>query len=308
MERVERELRDVPGVGARVGRAARGILDVPGKRLRPLCVVLASRLGRGLGDGGIDLAVAAELLHGATLLHDDVIDEGEERRGRPAPRMIVGNAASVLAGDWLLTEALRRVRRSGHPELLAEVVEMLSLLVEAEALQLDGRDGLEASEDRYFRVVDGKTAALFVWAIRAGATAGGLDEGMRDALARFARGLGVAFQLVDDLLDYAGDAAAMGKGVFADLEEGKVTYPLLVGLARDPSLRRILEAARERERLGELGPEVRARLERTGALERTRDEARRRVAGAVRELQALPDGPARFALGALAGSLADRAS
>ena len=152
--------------------AARHLLDLGGKRLRPLCVALAARAGSGFDRAARDLAVAAELVHSATLLHDDVVDLGDRRRGAPTARVIYGNIASIYAGDWLLVEALRRIRSTGHLDLLDRALDTLDQLLGAEALQLALR-GTVPARSSYFEVVEGKTASLFRWAMAAGARAGG---------------------------------------------------------------------------------------------------------------------------------------
>src|SRR5690606_25678383 len=184
-----------------------------------------------------DLAVACELVHAATLLHDDVIDEGTERRGAPAARVIYGNSASVLAGDALFTEALRLVGRAGVPGLLDELLTVIAEMVDAEALQLERRGRLDLSREAYLRVIRGKTATLFRWALRAGGGAAGLGAGQVDALGEAGASLGLAFQLTDDLLDLDGDPAVTGKDALADLRQGKVTWPVILACEREPDLR-----------------------------------------------------------------------
>lgn len=215
----------------------------PGKLLRPLCVLLAGSLGRGIGSRTRNLAVAVELIHNATLLHDDVIDAAETRRGEASARALYGNPASVLSGDWLLIEALRRVRRDGDPELLDRTLSTIEGMIDAEAIQLARRGLLDGGRSEYFRIIEGKTGALFRLAFAFGARAGGLDRTRERALEEYGAGLGVAFQIVDDLLDINGDPALTGKDLLNDLREGKMTYPLLLALERDPELRPILEQA-----------------------------------------------------------------
>lgn len=302
---IEGELRDFEATletlprGARVvQQAARHLLDLGGKHLRPMCVALASKLGAGFDDRARQLAMAVELVHTATLLHDDVIDLGTSRRGVPTARAVYGNAASIFAGDWLLIEALRRIRRAGVAGLLDHMLDIIEEMILAESLQLERRGRLSDDEAIYFRVVEGKTAALFRWAMHAGGRAGGLDDESCRALERYGAHLGVAFQTVDDLLDFGGDERHTGKGLFADLREGKTTYPLLLALRRDPALRSLLEQALDQG--GEL-PETMARtvlasMERTGALADCRALAHERVQKAVASLAPIPDGPGKDAL------------
>src|SRR5262249_22155884 len=142
----------------------------------PLCVALAARAGNGFGAAARQLAVAVELVHTATLLHDDVVDVGDTRRGAPAARVVYGNAASIFAGDWLLVEALRRVRAAAVPDALDRLLDIIEEMIMAESTQLDRRGVMVADRAAYFRVVEGKTASLFRWALWAGGRAGGLDE------------------------------------------------------------------------------------------------------------------------------------
>jgi octaprenyl-diphosphate synthase len=306
----EAELSGLVRGGSVVHRSAHHLLDLGGKHLRPVCVVLAAKLGSGFGPVARNLAMAVELLHNATLLHDDVIDVGERRRGQPAARMVYGNAATVLAGDWLLVEALKRIRQSGHHELLALALDTLDDMIAAEAIQLENRGRVNVNREDYFRVVDGKTAALFRLAMRAGAIAGGLPADQVNALERYGTHFGAAFQLVDDLLDVAGDPAITGKTTFSDLHEGKMTYPLLLALQCDPSLQCWVERLL-REHAGEPLPShirdrVQRRLHTTGSIRDCRALARKRAQDAVDCLEPIPDGPGRSVLASLAAIPVER--
>ena len=181
--------------------AAADLLEAGGKRVRPMTVLLSAACF-GAATGRVrDLAVVAELVHLATLLHDDVIDDGQERRGCPAPRRVWGNAVSVLAGDLLLTHALERTALAGLPAVLADLFVTLRRLVDGEIVQLRGRANLDVREEVYFRIVRDKTASLFQWAARAGARAAGAPDDAVAALGDFGVHLGVAFQLLDDVLE-----------------------------------------------------------------------------------------------------------
>lgn len=306
---VERSLAEVSRSGRRVGRCVDQILLRKGKRLRPMCVILAARLGRGAGPAGHSLAVASELLHGATLLHDDVIDEADHRRGAPSGRALEGNAASVLAGDWLLTSALFHVRAAGLPDVLDDFLRVLEVLVAAEALQLDRRGRLDPDVACYERIVEGKTAALFGFCLSAGARVGGVDPMWRGALERYACHLGQAFQLTDDLLDYAGDPAKTGKALYEDLRQGKATYPLILGLKRDPRIASAISEGLDSTvtdwRL--LGAHVRRRLESVGALSDAREQAHALARDAADALAHLPMCEASEALATLAATVGSRA-
>jgi len=305
-ELVRSDMRDVevfldamPFDDDAVRRSAGHLVARGGKRLRPMCVSLASRLGTGFDERIRDLAVAVELVHCATLLHDDVVDVGDRRRGAPTARVLYGNAASIFAGDWLLVEALRLVRRSAGGDVLERLLDRIDAMITAEAIQLDKRGRFEASEEHYFAIVDGKTAALFRWAMYAGGRGGGLAVERCEALERFGRGLGMAFQLVDDALDYEGTSAVLGKEPFADLREGKMTYPLLVAARGDADVRALLERAAKDEStaFGDEAVEIVAKgLAATDAVAVTRRLANEHVDRAIAELSGFEDGPAKRAL------------
>lgn len=304
----EAELARVDRGVRAVQRAAHHLLDLGGKHLRPMCVLLAARAGGQAGRGARELALAVELVHTATLLHDDVVDLGDKRRGAEAARLVYGNAASVFAGDWLLIQALTRVRRSGVEGALDRLLAIIDEMILAESLQLEQRGTLAADPAVYFRVVEGKTAALFRWAMWAGGLAGGLDRAGADALEAYGLHLGVAFQVVDDYLDLAGDTLVTGKSLFTDLREGKMTYPLLLALEREPSLRPVLEA--HVGGAGDLPPDVvrtiADALGRTNALADTRALALDHVDRAIDALGGLTPGRAVDALVTVAQATAHR--
>jgi octaprenyl-diphosphate synthase len=303
---VDAHLHEVVGSGvAPATTSARHLLDAGGKRVRPLAVLLAAGCFGAIPDGARDLAVVAELIHLATLLHDDVVDDAALRRGRPTARTVFGNAVSVLAGDLLLTHALERTSAVAPPVVLRELFATLRRLVDGEVIQLRGRSEIDVRPATYFTVVRDKTASLFVWATRAGATIAGAPRESVDALGAFGEHVGVAFQLVDDLLDYTGDPDATGKALHADLDEGKLTLPLLLAIEREPTLARHLEPARSRDALAA------ARLVEAVHAHRTCDEVRRAARAetdlGLLALATLPPSCARDLLGAIAAELADRA-
>ncbi len=323
-----------------IHRAAHHLLDLKGKHLRPTCVALASRFGDGFTPRARSLAVAVELVHSATLLHDDVVDVAERRRGQPTACVVYGNAASIFAGDWLLVAALRRIAAADVPGLLDHMLAVIDEMIAAESIQLErrgqlagrgdsgrtggrdsgraggrdsgragGRDsGRAGGRDDYFAIAEGKTAALFRWAMVAGARAAELPSASEAALDRFGLHLGVAFQAVDDELDFA-TSDNTGKDPLADLREGKLTFPLVVAIERQPQLATAIEQlladpSPPRSALAELATSVRA----TGALTATRALAEERVQCALAELELLPAGPAREALVTVALASLERAS
>lgn len=311
MSALEEALTQLPTGESIVHKSAHHLLEAGGKRLRPMCVVLASRLGSGLDDRTRGFGVAVELVHCATLLHDDVVDVGDQRRGQPSARTLYGNAASIFAGDWLLIEALRKVRAAEMPDVLVRLLDIIDEMIFAEAIQLENRGRVDARLATYMRVVEGKTAALFRWAMHAGAKAGGLDEEMCAALGDFGLHLGVAFQLIDDVIDYSEDDAQTGKSTFADLREGKMTYPVIVALERDPLLRQVIEDL-IRQPPGEVSPALRTRLlaglRRTGALESSRDLAVEKAELACASLAGFPPSQALEALFTVARATVHRES
>jgi octaprenyl-diphosphate synthase len=311
---LSREMAEVEAlIGEHVGAgvppatdAARHLFDAGGKRVRPMALLLAHGCWRPIDERARGLAAAAELVHMATLLHDDVIDDGDQRRGRPTSRRVWGNAVSVLAGDLLLVEALR-LGSAASAATWQELVATLGRLVDGEVVQLRGRLAVSLDEATYFEVVRGKTASLFAWALRAGAREGGAPEAAIDALGAFGGHLGVAFQLVDDVLDYDGDPSATGKSMLADLGEGKVTLPLIRAAAGDGARVAALVAdvrsgdAAAAERLAAL---VRA----SGACEHVRALAREETARAVAGLAVVPECRAREVLADVARGLTARVS
>lgn len=308
LEGLERELDTVPRREHVVGQSGRHLLSLGGKRIRPLCVALASRMGEADPYVVRKLGCAAELVHSATLLHDDVVDHSEMRRGKPTAWTLYGNAASVFAGDWLLIEAIRRVRVAGVPGLLDRLLDVIDEMITGEALQLDRRGRIQADAESYFEVIEGKTAALFRWALFAGGRAAGLGDDACVALERYGYHLGVAFQIVDDALDLAGDPSDTGKALFTDLKEGKMTYPLIVGLQRDPSMKEPLHRAvlGSEEIDVSMAKELLERLRATGAIEEAHQKALEHADHAIACLDSLPDTMARGALAGVARIAVER--
>jgi octaprenyl-diphosphate synthase len=284
-------------------QSARHLLDQEGKRLRPICVALAARAGSGFNAAARAYAVSVELVHNATLLHDDVVDLGDRRRGADAARVVYGNAASIFGGDWLLVDALCRIQGAGIPGVIERMLEVIKEMVVAESLQLAGRGRLRASMSEYFQVVSGKTAALFRWGMYAGARAGGLGERETAALEAYGEQLGTGFQLVDDVLDVAGDPSATGKALLTDLREGKMTYPLILAMERDRELVPVLEQICAESEVA-LDPALGARVMKTLVATRVADDcldlATRFCREAVKSLEVLPASRARASLEAVA--------
>lgn len=311
---ITREMADVEEligkhVGAGVAPAtdsARHLFAAGGKRVRPMALLLAHACWSPVDEKARGLAAAAELVHMATLLHDDVIDDGDQRRGQPTSRRVWGNAVSVLAGDLLLVEALR-LASFAAPASWRELVSTLGLLVDGEVVQLRGRLAVSLDEATYFEIVRGKTASLFEWALRAGAREGGAPDAAVAALGGFGGHIGVAFQLVDDVLDYDGDAAATGKSMLADLGEGKVTLPLIRAAAADPAAVASL-VAQVRAGNADAAQKLGALVRSSGACDRVRELAREETSRALACLAEVPECRSREVLADVARGLAARVS
>ncbi len=286
-----------PAVSAAEHLVARG-----GKRVRPLALLLAARcFSSTIESRFYQLAAVVELVHSATLLHDDVIDEGDERRGAPTSRKLHGNGVSVLSGDLLLVNALDRTRQAA-PELLGELIQTLRSLVDGEIIQLRGRTELDVTEETYEAVLRNKTASLFAFAARAGAQMAGADSKAQEALASYGDSLGIAFQLVDDVIDYEGEQS--GKTLFADLLEGKLTLPLVLAIQKDPELEALVARIHQGDEA--VVAEVSRRVIQSGSCEVVRARALDYTERAVRSLDQLPASPARELLRVVAREMTRR--
>jgi octaprenyl-diphosphate synthase len=266
-----------------------------------LALLLSSACFGPVPDVARELAVVAELIHSATLLHDDVVDEGLERRGAPTARRLFGNGVSVLAGDMLLVHSLERTAQHA-PEVLPALISTLRLLVQGEIIQMRGRTELDVSEQTYERVLREKTASLFGWATGTGARVAGATAGEQERLRAFGERLGIAFQLVDDALDYSGEDS--GKTLLADLREGKLTLPLVLAVQRAPELLEPLK----RIHLGDSEPVrfVSRAVMESGTCDEVRRRAEHLTAGAVEALSGIAPSPARSLLEQVAYQLAER--
>jgi len=211
---------------------ARHLIDSGGKRLRPMLTVAAAKLCGYAGGGHVPVAAAVEFLHTATLLHDDVVDGSETRRGRRAARTIWGNTASVLVGDFLLGQAFLMLVDVGNLPALRILSNAAAVIAEGEVMQLAAAKNFATTEDDYLAIIDAKTAALFLAAAEAGGALAERPAEELAALRSYGRNLGLAFQLVDDALDYAGDSARLGKSVGDDFREGKITLPVILSFRR----------------------------------------------------------------------------
>lgn len=281
---------------ALINQISHYIVSAGGKRLRPMLVLLFARALGFEGRERYELAATVEFIHTATLLHDDVVDESQLRRGRDTANARFGNAASVLVGDFLYSRAFQMMVSVNRMRVLEVLADATNVIAEGEVLQLMNMRDPDLAVEDYLRVIRFKTAKLFEASARLGALLAGAEPAVEAACADYGRALGTAFQLVDDLLDYEGATAALGKNVGDDLREGKPTLPMLIAMSRGtPAQREILRGAIEHgqiERLDEVIDIVRE----TGALTATRDAARAEVDQARRSLAWLGDSVSRDAL------------
>ena len=215
-----------------IPQLARHLISSGGKRLRPMITLAAAQMFGYSGEAHVKLATSVEFMHTATLLHDDVVDESDMRRGKKTARMIWGNQASVLVGDYLLGQAFRMMVDVGSLEALDVLSTAASIIAEGEVMQLGVAKNLETTEDEYLSVIKAKTAALFSAAAEVGPIIAEASRNDRAALRSFGTNLGLAFQLVDDALDYGGSSRDLGKNVGDDFREGKVTLPVILSYRR----------------------------------------------------------------------------
>ncbi len=238
-ENLQSDIMMIPAIG-------HYIVNSGGKRLRPLLCLLAARLFGYEGDRHIPLAVVVEFIHTASLLHDDVVDSSDQRRGAPSANGVWGNQASVLVGDYLFSRAFQMMVADGDMAMLKLMSDVTNALAEGEVLQLSRTFHLEMTEAECLEVIERKTAVLFRAATEVGASVAGQDDEVVERLAVYGMCLGVAFQLMDDALDYLAEAETAGKPVGHDLEEGKITLPLIHAMQADAELRRKVEQIAER--------------------------------------------------------------
>ena len=221
-----------------IPEVAKHLIDSGGKRLRPMITLASAQMCGYEGDGHVTLAASVEFMHTATLLHDDVVDESDMRRGKLAARMLWGNEASVLVGDFLLGQAFRMMVEVGSLEALDVLSHAATVIAEGEVLQLSTAKNLETTEDEYLEVIRSKTAALFAAAAEVGPIIANSGASQINGLRSYGNNLGLAFQLIDDALDYGGNAGDLGKNTGDDFREGKVTLPVLLAYRRGTDVER----------------------------------------------------------------------
>ncbi len=286
------------------------LIAAGGKRIRPLMTLAATAIYGGDMVRAHRLATAVEFIHTATLLHDDVVDASDERRGQKSANAVFGNEASVLVGDFLFSRAFQLMVEDGNLDVLKILSDASAIIAEGEVLQLSTQGNIETSIDDYLAVIKGKTAALFAAACEVGPLVAGADRAAAQAMCEYGMNLGIAFQIADDVLDYAATTAQIGKEVGDDFREGKMTAPVILALQKANAEERTFWirtlVAREQEesdliRAGTL-------LTRHGALEGGLNLAREYAQKAREALAEAPDSPLRAALDALALYAVERAS
>ncbi|KPQ01861.1 octaprenyl diphosphate synthase [Marinobacter sp. HL-58] len=292
---IKRLSSDVP----LVEKIAQYIIESGGKRLRPLLVLLSSRALGYDRDDHLKLAAVIEFLHTATLLHDDVVDTSDMRRGRSTANARWGNAPSVLVGDFLYARAFEMMVELQDLRIMDVLSHATAVIAEGEVMQLMNVKNPDLDEAQYMQVIHNKTAMLFEAASHTGALLAGADKDREDALKDYGKHLGLAFQLVDDVLDYRGDAEAMGKNVGDDLAEGKTTLPLIYAMVEgSDDEKQLIRQAIRKGGLDDL-PRILQIVNRSGALEYTMAKAREQAALAAACLKALPESDHKEALGLL---------
>jgi octaprenyl-diphosphate synthase len=292
----------------RIPEVTAHLVEAGGKRLRPLLTLAAARLCGYRGEHHLRLAATVEFIHTATLLHDDVIDESQRRRGRPTANLLWDNKSSVLVGDYLFARAFQLMVETGSLRVLDILADASAVIAEGEVLQLTVAANLATDEATYLQVVRGKTAALFAAACEVGGVIAGAPEEQVAALRTYGDALGVAFQVTDDLLDYGGLATVLGKNVGDDFRERKITLPVIRAVAAAGAEERgfwTRTIGRGEQREGDLEEALRL-MRRHGALEATQAIAAAHAARARAALAALPDAPLRGHLDGLVGFVVSR--
>jgi len=276
------------------------IVDAGGKRLRPLLVLLSGAAMGGCDERHINFAATVEFIHTATLLHDDVVDISALRRGRPTANAEFGNAPSVLVGDFLYTRAFQLMVQLDDMDILRHMADTTNTIAEGEVLQLVRAGNTDVSEAQYLDVITRKTAVLFAAGCYGAAALAGGDEAARQTYHDFGLNLGIAFQMIDDVLDYDGDPGAMGKNVGDDLTEGKATLPLIHALANGTEAERaLIRRSISDQSAQDIGQIIDA-VHRCGSLDYTREHARRYCERSLQHLAGMQPGPARDALEGIA--------
>ena len=314
MSIIAQDMRDVDQVIARrldsgvplIGQVSRYIIAAGGKRLRPALLLLTCGALGYRGDQRFNLAAVVEFIHTATLLHDDVVDDSALRRGNATANETFGNPASVLVGDFLYSRAFQMMVDAKSMRVMQVLADATNVIAEGEVLQLMNMHNAELDENGYLQVIRSKTAKLFEASARVGAILANSSTEMENACAEYGQALGTAFQVIDDVLDYTGDAEVMGKSLGDDLREGKTTLPLIAAMQRGTAAQKdIIKTAIETGGVAMLEQVIHI-VKSTGALEVARKAASLEAQRAVTAAQQLPAGPHTQCLIQLAAQLLDR--
>ena len=286
----------------RIPEVTAHLVDAGGKRVRPMLTLAAARLCGYEGDNHHKLAATVEFIHTATLLHDDVVDESAQRRGRPTANLLWDNKSSVLVGDYLFARSFQLMTATGSLRVLDILADAAATIAEGEVLQLTAAANLATTEDIYLKVVRGKTAALFAAAAEVGGVIANVPDTQVEALRAYGDALGIAFQIADDLLDYGGDTNATGKNLGDDFRERKLTLPVIKAVAKADDeerafWKRTIEKGDQKD--GDLDHAL-ALIARHGTMEATRQQALGWSATAKQSLSVLPEHPLRDMLSDLA--------
>jgi octaprenyl-diphosphate synthase len=289
-----------------VGQVSRYIIAAGGKRLRPALLLLTCGALGYVGSQRFNLAAVVEFIHTATLLHDDVVDDSAMRRGNPTANESFGNPASVLVGDFLYSRAFQMMVDSQNMRIMEVLADATNVIAEGEVMQLMNMHNAELDEPAYLQVIRSKTAKLFEASARVGAILAGATADMEDACAEYGQALGTAYQVIDDVLDYTGNAKVLGKNIGDDLREGKATLPLIAAMQRASSDERaIIKSAIESGDVHLLDEVVRI-VKNTGALEVTRQAAGAEAVRAISAAKRLPSTPYSASMISLASDLLGR--
>lgn len=272
------------------------IVDAGGKRLRPLLALLSASALGDCDERHIKFAAVIEFIHTATLLHDDVVDISSLRRGRPTANAEFGNASSVLVGDFLYTRAFQLMVQLQDMDILRDMADTTNIIAEGEVLQLTRAGDASVTETQYLDVITRKTAILFAAACRGAATLGGHNDATREAMHSFGINLGIAFQVIDDVLDYKGDPATMGKNVGDDLTEGKATLPLIYTLQHGNEAEKELVRHAICNKTSQNIEPILLAVERCGAIAYSEKQAKTYHDLALQQLSILSPGPFRYAM------------
>ena len=289
-----------------VNQVSEYIISAGGKRIRPVLVLLIANAYAYKGKAHHSLAAVIEFIHTATLLHDDVVDESSLRRGKETANALFGNAASVLVGDFLYSRAFQMMVTVGNARVMQIVADATNVIAEGEVLQLLNMHNPDVNEEDYLRVIRSKTAKLFEAAAQLGALISGADEAGIEAAGEYGRSLGTAFQLIDDVLDYSGNAAEIGKNVGDDLREGKPTLPLIYLMENGTEEQRELVRSCIENGDEQHFDQILAAITSSGALDYTRQEAQKAARRAADAVQSLPDSKYKNSLLELSTFAVDR--